>query len=371
MRTRDLKIKIHGATSFWVSSERVEFYLSEIGGHLAPVNFKLKHRWVSPFSLPPWEAHEISSQVSPVERILRGDFFCFPFGVNKGIPHVHGDAPNLKWKYIKSNVHSIELQLSLKCVKGKITKIISLNPNHRALYQEHIIEGVQGYFNYGHHAILHFPEKGGPYHINVSPFLHGEVCPVPFSNPAIGEYSALKVGAKFKSLDKVALANGGFTSLHEYPARAGYEDLAMVSSSKSRFAWTAATLDGYVWFSLKNTETLPSTIFWFTNGGRHQQPWGGRHRNRVGLEEVNTYFDSLSLSRKNPLHNRGIATTRYFSRARSTSIRLIQAVHQVPTNFGMVTDIAAGERPNEISVCNKEGRKITVPLDWSFLHPGS
>ena len=367
MRAPDIKTKIHGATSFWGSSEKVEFYLSEMGGHLAPVRFKLKHRWVSPYSLPPWKPHEISSKFSPVEKILRGDFFCFPFGVNKGIPHVHGDAPNLKWKYVKSNIYSIEVELPLKCVKGKIIKKISLKADHRAVYQEHIIEGVQGHFNYGHHAILHFPEKGGPYYINVSPFQYGEVCPIPFSNPAIGEYSTLKTGAKFKTLDKVALANGGYTSLHEYPARPGYEDLVMVSSSKSKFAWTAATLDGYVWFCLKKSDTLPSTLFWFTNGGRHQEPWSGRHRNRIGLEEVNTYFDWLSLSRKNPLQKQGIATTRHFSRSRPTSIRLIQAVHQVPTNFGMVSNIVAGDRPNEVSVSNIEGRRITVPLDWDFL----
>ena len=363
-----IKIKFHGASSFKVSNEKVEFYLSEVGGHLAPVNFKLKHRWVSPFSLPPWEPHEVSSDTSPIDKILRGDFFCFPFGLNKGIPYVHGDAPNLKWKCIKHrNLESIEMHLPLKCIKGEITKRISLNSNHCAIYQEHFIEGVQGYFNYGHHAILHFPEKGGPYYINVSPFKYGEVCPIPFSNPAVGEYSALKIGAKFKSLAKVALANGGFTSLHEYPARAGFEDLAMVSSSKNKFAWTAATLDGYVWFSLKNTKTLPSTIFWFTNGGRHQQPWGGRHRNRVGLEEVNTYFDSLYDSRKNPLLNQGISTTRYFSRSTPTTIRLIQAAHQVPTSFGMVTDIVTGKKTSEVFLINKEGLKIKVPLDWSFL----
>ncbi len=367
MRVPNIKTVIHGASSFWISSDKVEFYLTEIGGHLAPVSFKLKHRWVSPFSLPPWKPNDLSREFPPIERMLRGDFFCFPFGMNKGIPFVHGDTANLKWRYVKSNVHSIELQLPLKHLKGKITKRISLKQGQRAVYQEHIIDGVQGHYNYGHHAILQFPDKGGPYFINVSPFIYGEVCPKPFANPANGEYSALKTGAKFKSLGKVALANGGFTSLHNCPARPGYEDLVMIANKKKDFAWTAATMDGYIWFSLKNTKVLPSTLFWFTNGGRHQAPWCGRHRNRVGLEEVNTYFDWLALSRKNPLQKRGIATTRHFSRSRSTSIRLIQAVHQVPRDFGMVTEIVPGDNHREVRVMNEENLCVTVPLDLSFI----
>ena len=56
------------------------------------------------------------------------------------------------------------------------------------------------------------------------------------------------------------------------------------------FAWTAATLDGYVWISLKDPRTLPSTLFWISNGGRHGEPWNGRHLRRLGLEEICGHF---------------------------------------------------------------------------------
>jgi predicted alpha/beta-fold hydrolase len=37
---------VHGARSFWLKNDRVELFITEIGGHLGPVAFKLKHRWV-------------------------------------------------------------------------------------------------------------------------------------------------------------------------------------------------------------------------------------------------------------------------------------------------------------------------------------
>ena len=95
------------------------------------------------------------------------------------------------------------------------------------------------------------------------------------------------------------------------PARPGREDLVMLANepatAEQPFAWTAAVLDGYVWFCLKNPADFPATLFWISNGGRHEAPWNGVHTKRLGLEEVCSYFcDDIADSRKDLLADLGI-----------------------------------------------------------------
>lgn len=368
MKTSHIKTAVHGADSFWLQCDKVELYITEEGGHLAPVNFKLKHRWVCPYALSPWTAEEYTDEVQPVIRVLRGDFFCLPFGESKGYPYTHGESANLRWKYVKSDLRSITLELDTEKPAGRITKKVSLRPGERAVYQEHIVSGVRGRFNFGHHAIIQFPEDGPPCHVNTSPFQFGQVKPDAFTNPENAEYSILKTGGRFRSLGRVPLATGGYTSLQEYPARPGYEDLVMVSSKPMPFAWTAVTLHGYVWFALKNPRVLPSTLFWISNGGRHRPPLSGRYLRRLGLEEVNSHFcDGLEVSRKDLLKGEGIPTTGRFSRKAPTTIRMIQGVHQVPDDFGMVTAIKPVNKESAVIIKGTSGATCTVPVDYDFV----
>jgi hypothetical protein len=143
----------------------------------------------------------------------------------------------------------------------------------------------------------------------------------------------------------------------------------MVTSRHSDFAWTAATLDGYIWFSLKNPEILPSTLFWISNGGRHGAPWSGRHTGRLGLEEVNSHYsDGLEISRKDLLKKQNIPTTRLFSGKTPSAIKVIQGVHPVPRQFGMVSKIVRDRKSQSIIISNKQGKKVNVPVDWQFLY---
>ena len=194
----------------------------------------------------------------------------------------------------------------------------------------------------------------------------------PFSNPLNREYGALKTGGRFTSLAKVPLANGGFTTLQEYPARQGFEDLIMVASVPGDFAWSAATLDGYIWVSLKDPRTLPNTLFWHSNGGRHGAPWSGRHLRRLALEEICGHFsDGLEISRKNPLKAQGVATTLPFKAKEAKSIRNIHVVHPVAADFGRVEKVErveTGGNGSHLVVTGSSGKTVRVPVDWGFLH---
>ena len=368
MKPSCITTSIGGARSFWMQSDRVELFVTEAGGHMAPVKFKLKHRWVSPYSLPPWKADEVGVEIPACLRILRGDSFCLPFGKSRRGAIAHGEPANCQWYLRESSVRRLLLHQTPQQPPCSVEKLISLHPGHRAVYQEHIISNLQGRYCFGHHAIVQFPNRGGPYFVNVSPFRYGAVNPLPFSNPALGQYSILESGSSFDSLSRASLATGGKTDLRRYPARPGFDDLVMISSIDTRFAWTAATLDGYVWFSLKKPETLPSTVLWFSNGGRYQAPWRGCHRDRLGLHEVNSYFaEGLSSSRKEPLMNLGIPTVGKFRKQTNTSIRLIQGVHPVKRDFGMVQSIDVGSRDSRIAIVSAHGHRVIAPVRWEFL----
>lgn len=360
---------IYGEPSFALGNRDVELSLTRRAGHMGPVRFRVGKRWVQPYALAPWQPQELGEEYPPVLRVLRGDYFCLPFGESKGIPDPHGETANKDWELIESGSGRLVLEMDVKAPACKVRKTLSIKEGQRAVYQEHRIEGLQGRYNFGHHAILQFPGKGGPYHVNTSPFRYGSVKTEPFSNPLAREYGALKTGSRFTSLAKVPLANGGFTTLQEYPARQGFEDLIMVSSNPGDFAWTAATLDGYVWISLKDPRTLPNTLFWHSNGGRHGAPWSGRHLGRLGLEEVCGHFsDGLEISRKNLIKAQGVPTTLAFRASEAKSIRNIHVVHPVPKGFGRVERVEKGSGGAYISVTGSQGKTLKVPVDWVFLH---
>ena len=134
------------------------------------------------------------------------------------------------------------------------------------------------------------------------------------------------------------LAAGGTTDLTKYPARHGNDDLVMMvneaATPEQPFAWSAAVLDGYVWFSLKNPADFPATLFWLSNGGRTAAPWNGRHLGRIGIEEVCSYFaNGVDVSRQDLLAAEGIPTTRHFKADEVVSLKTIQAVAAVDPDF--------------------------------------
>lgn len=359
---------VHGAPSFWLRTPKVELFLTEAGGHLAPVQFRLKHRWVCPYSLAPWTPEELAADTPPILKVLRGDFFCLPFGADETAPLIHGEPANARWTLAARTARSLELTLDLTAHKGRVTKRIALNPEHRAVYQEHVIEGLRGRFNYGHHAILEWPDGEAPGWVNVSPFRYGAVKPPPFNDPAAGEYGILRPGARFDDLAAVPRLDGGLADLRRYPDRDGYEDLAMVVSQPGPLAWTAATFDGYVWLALKNPTDFPATLFWISNGGRHGAPWRGRHRRRLGLEEVCSHFsDGPKTAREDRLAAEGVATARAFSSRAPTVLRMVHCVHPVPRAFGLVTAVTPLDGEEAVRVANAAGEAVTIPVDWRYV----
>ncbi len=362
-------MNIHGANSHLLVSDVVELAVTEEGGHMAPVSFQLADgRKVSPYALAPWLPSEVDAATPVLLRELRGDFFCFPFGPQaEGPPH--GETANASWELLERSAAALVLGLDARDTGARVVKTLSLRAGETAVYIEHKISGAEGRFNYGTHPILDFSgvaEREA--RISTSPIAWGSVYPGVFSDPHDGAFGALLPGAEFETLEAVPLASGGATDVSRYPARAGSDDLVMVANDPAHgpFAWTAALVDGYVWFCLKNPRDFPATLLWLSNGGRLAAPWNGRHRCRLGLEEVCSHFsDGVETSRRDLLAARGLATSRQFTPDETVRLAVVQAVAAVPGGFGRVVAITAGAAG--VSVEGEFGATVEVPLDWQFV----
>ncbi len=359
---------VHGARGWAWKGDKVSFHLTEAGGHVGAVEFRLPGGGVvRPYSLAPWAADACPGEAPVLLRVLRGDFFCLPFGDDGPEIPPHGDAANGVWRLESADADGLTATLESGVPTAKVSKRVSARPGQCALYQEHVVSGAEGRFNYGYHPVLEFPEAAGVCRVSTAPFRFGSVHPGPFTNPAAGEYSALKAGAEFSGFGEVPLAAGGTTDLGRYPAREGFEDLVMVTAADPEFGWTAVTFPDYVWISLKNTHLFPSTLLWISNGGRHQLPWGGKHRRRMGIEDVCGYFcEGLTASRKDLLRDRGIPTTGEF---RAEEARRFPSVHVVAPVDGGAGAVSAVERVDGgLRVRFRSGAETEAAVDWTFLY---
>ncbi len=373
MKTRP----IAGQESWTFGTSTVTAALTQQGGHLGPIRFRLGRRWIAPMDLAPWAEEKLPANTPPILRSLRGDFFCMPFGGNdtpwRGEQHpAHGDTANAKWKLLSATTNRIHLAQNNSVRPGRVDKIISLVDGQTAVYEQHVISGMRGPMALGHHAILQLESEGAG-RVSVSPFHFGATCPKPFENPAYGGYSILQPGARFKSLSRIPQTNGQFADLTTYPARPGYEDLVLMATTPNQpFGWTAVVVaeKNYVWFALKDPRVLPSTVFWMSNGGRHYAPWNGRHRHAIGVEEVCSYFHyGLAESvRPNELNRAGVPTHAKLDPKRPTAINYIMAVAAIPRGFDIVKTIKPARDNQSVTLTAKSGKQVTCPLNVAFLH---
>jgi len=384
---KPIRKTIFSQPSWRIATPQVEAWLTELGGHLGPVTFKLGRRKITPFNLAPWhsERHgerlgkKLANSTLPVIKVLRGDFFCLPFGGNttpfgKERHPVHGETANRKWQLESfdagKDVTRIHCSMTTTVRKGRVDKNIELRRGQHAIYQRHVVSNMSGPMCLGHHAMLKFPDSPGSGLLSFSPFKFGQTWLAPVERPENRGYSMLKPAAEFSSLDRVPTVFGDTTDLSVYPARRGYEDLAVLIADDSKpLAWSAVVFpaERYVWFSLRDPRQLASTILWLSNGGRHYAPWDGRHVNVIGIEDVTSFFHpGLAESvADNPLSRRGIKTTVTLNPKKPLIINYIMGIADVPQGFDRVADIIPGD--GIVTLVSRNGTSMNVPVDVSWL----
>lgn len=371
---------IHHTPSWVFQNNSVKLSITKTGGHVGPATFRFGDREIQPFHVAPWcgEKSVPSLDVPPLLKILRGDFFCMPFGGNakpwKTETHpVHGETANNPWDLdsceITPEQTSVRLSLQTSIRAGHVVKEIQIRTGQPVIYSRHTISGMQGPMCFGHHAMLNFPSSEGSGLLSFSKFSRGQVFPGEIENPAQGGYSSLLPGAKFRSLARVPLRNGGFTDLGKYPAREGFEDIVMLSSAPGLpFAWSAVTFPslGYGWIGLKDPSILASTVLWHSNGGRHYAPWLGRHRGVLGIEEVTSFFHAglAESARPNEVSKDGIPTHFKLRRDVPFRIRYIMGCFLLPKGFARVDKALPCEEGLRLSSKNVS---TILPVDLGFL----
>jgi hypothetical protein len=375
---------IHGQPSWRVVSSQVEAFVTEMGGQLGPVTFDRTGRKLQPFSVAPWAEERLDPTQPPIIKALRGDFFCMPFGGNatpfgREKHPVHGETANARWQFRSLETRAgrtcLHLNLTTKVRRGRVDARIWLVDGQNTVYCQHVVSGMSGPMNLGHHAMLKFPDAPASGLVSTSRFVYGQVFPQAFELPEKRGYSWLKQGAEFKSLEEVPTITGETADLTRYPARRGFEDLVMlVSDPDDPFAWTAVTFpkERYVWFALKDPRILRETLFWISNGGRHYPPWNSRHVNVMGLEEVTSYF-AIGLAesaRKNPFSQKGFPTCLTLNPRKPLVVPYIMGIAGIPAGFDHVASIRAVPGERAILLTSANGRQVETAVDIDFLHAG-
>jgi hypothetical protein len=361
---------VHGAESIEVSSSSVQAWVTLQGAHVAPVTFMQGDRQVQPYVLAPWLPGEIPD-IPPLLDLLRGDFFCLPFGAQPDGP-LHGDPASGRWQVLDQRSEAVRLAIDTTDTGARVEKLVQVVDGQTVLYQTFTIAGLAGAFSYGTHPVIDFSHLAiGAGRLGFSPMRLQSVYPGTFSDPALGEHQILAEGARFDDLAAVPLAGGGALDLTHYPTPSGHEDLVMLVNDPAAgpIGWSAATLNGCVWFSLKNIADFPATILWISNGGRSQPPWSSRFTGRMGIEDVCSYFAAGLLdSRDDLLAAEAIPTTREFRADQPVTMTSIQGVAFTEAEFGRVVAIDLGI-PGQITLHDEQGQSMTTAVNWEQLLP--
>jgi hypothetical protein len=290
-----------GQPSWTLQNGSVSARVTRTAGMLGPVEFRLPdQRRISPLAVPPWAGETLPAGLPPLLHALRGDFFCAPFGGNgtayRGEQHPpHGESANRDWTLDETiqagDALTLHAHLTTNVRPGRIDKRLTVREGHTAVYCEHLLQGYRGSMPSGDPSVRRLSEEEGAGRVSVGGWAWGQVLPMPFELPAQRGYSSLETGARFRSLDRVPLAVGGFADLSRYPARKGFEDLVMlVGAGKGAFGWSAVAFPDqrYVFLQVKNPRILRHTVLWHSHGGATLRAleWPPYFRARLGGSDV-------------------------------------------------------------------------------------
>jgi hypothetical protein len=356
--------------TFPLGADGASLAVTETGGHLSDVTFTLAGgKKVRPMHTAPWEKEELAPGTPNVLRMLRGDFFCAPFGSDGADPNdpnsTHGLPANGTWSVTKLTPTTLDATLEGTVMGATVTKRVEVRPRENVVYQRHVMTGGAGRLPVGQHAMVHAET---PLQLAFAPFTMALTPPVPFEVPPEGR-QLLAEDQVITDITRAKRVDGGTADLSVFPTAPGFESLWMAVTDRNLpFGWTTATAaeEGWVWFGLKNVRELPETVIWISDGGRDYAPWNGRHRRCIGLEDICGYFH-LGTRRSvadNPVAASGSPTAVTLGE-KPVSISYVFGVAATPAGFGRVTEVA--KAPGGITLIDAGGRKASAAVDLSFI----
>lgn len=356
--------------TLFIKNSNVEVGILEDCGHLFPVRFFFGKDIIEPMHIAPWTNETLDSSIPPMLKYLRGDFFCAPFGASDFLEdetRAHGASANDRWNSIQKNNSVIKLKLSKKILGAELTKEVSIGENETVVYQKHTFIGGSGKIPVGHHAMLKIPGKA---FISFSDFVFGSTPPeIVEPNPEQGR-SILKYPQQFSDITAVQRFDNKTINISTYPFENNHEDLYMVISNKENlFGWSTVCCpnEGWLWYSIKNTNDLPNTVVWLSNGGRYYPPFSSRHKNVIGIEETCSFFHlghKTSLE-KNYLNEQGFKTSVELIENTIIEIPYLFGVVKIPGSFGKVESITPVD--GGIEITDNEQKKVHSKVNLNFI----
>lgn len=348
----------------------VEVGVTEECGHLYPVKFFFDQKVIEPMHIAPWVNDNLEDTIPPMLRMLRGDFFCAPFGDSDLLEDEkrgHGSSANDLWDLVEETKSSLKLKLSKKILGAELLKEITVNENETVVYQKHTFNGGEGKIPVGHHAMLKVKSNA---YLSFSDFIYGGTPPDPVEPDPQKGRSVLKYPQKFSDLTSLQLEDGTTTNASVYPFSSNHEDLFMiVSENDLPFGWSALSCpnEGWLWFSIKNIHILPNTVIWLSNGGRYYPPFSSRHKNVIGIEETASYFHlghKASVS-NNELFRQGFKTYIELKPDETLKIPYLFGVTRIPGSFGRVKSLT--EVNEGIDISDYNGNTVHTKININFI----
>lgn len=359
--------------AFDLSAKGIDVRLDLSVGHIERFIVSMGERRIAPFHRAPWvgdASTQRSNRFPPHLKRLSIDFLCAPFGHSdvEQAPD-HGWSANAEWlpaaldDFGDGKTASFELCRTI--LGATVVKKLTVRDGHPFLYQSHHFSGGSGSLPIAYHAMVDLPHGGA---ISVSPKVMARTANGPLEFDPLKGSSLLSYPATSERLDRFPTREGTHVDLLTYPLGEGHVDLVMlVERPDNEIGWTVAArpTEGDMAIVLKSPTELPATLFWYSNGGRLYEPWNGRHKGVLGVEEARTYFGAGHAASQavNDLSSAGYPTT--FALGGELQIRSVLGACPV---FGSSARIRSLERcDGQLNVVNDDGAGMDFPFDCTFL----
>jgi hypothetical protein len=364
-----------GQPSYTLTNRHTDLRVSVQAGQLTAV-FTAGAKQASPFWVAPWWKEPCREEDPWIVRMLRGDFFCLPFGGNAEPWEgrscaLHGNTANECWEMVSRSEADGALSLRMEYGAGEVVKTLRLEPGAPVIYQSHRVSCLGARMPVGHHPTLWCGDSPGAAFVDMSEPIAGFTLPAPVGTPETQGYALLASGTRITDRRRVPTVYGTVADLTRYPIRRGHEDgVQYICDQKKPFCFTAVSFPsrGFVYFQLKDPRVLCSTVFWMCDGGRYGAPFSGRATGVLGAEEVTgCFFSGLKESvQENALSREGFRTHLDFPAAAAVDVRFIMGVAPIGADFAGVQDITAKDA-STVTIRGRGGEKIDVACRADFL----
>jgi len=330
------------------------------GAMLAPVHFHLPDgNTVQPFHIPHWADQAVSPDLPPVVRWLRGEWPCVPFGHEGSVslagewqaartgPSVlspnappHGESSNCEWDWCDSAKDRLALRLDYPADHpiAWIERHILPDPAAPAIdCVLRVMPRADCRLPIGVHPTLALPGEAGRAVLTAPQARHK----LSFPGALEPGHELFVPGATFDDLCEASAKNGGSVDATHLPFEQSGEDLLQLAGVREGRVVLDNSVDQYRFVLTWDASVFPSLLIWFSNRGRHYEPWNSQHM-ALGLEPVCSAFDlgAALANADNPISRKGVSTA-YAFRANtlfSTEYRMAVAPPQGVTGVSMSAD---------------------------------